>query len=388
MDRAYSKISEGDQKIIDKWNTLAQPGAFSSASYLARALHENKKTTTQALKKSLLFQSHRDLRKNFSRLSYDASYFGELFQADLADFSGKISSALTGQRKGTFVLVVVDVFTRMVFARGLKSKRGAEVAEAFKNIFDNIDLVDFQGPAVCQVDRGKEFFNATVKNLFEKRNIILKAATNISKSAIAERQVKVIKKLVMTAVQTGEWPDGANFDAVVQMACKNSNGRYNRGIKMTPMQAFSDAKASSQRREQVWQSANFVSPATFVREQKDLVEGKGIEERGITWKIGQLVLPPVKKSGSSAIGEKDYKRKFDLRFATINEIFHSRRPLLFRLIKSDTKRPFPRLFYSVELKEANVPPTINASDVTDVRVTKNRKLEYKTKTDERWHSAL
>ena len=329
MNRAYSKISDSEKRIIDKWNKLDQPGAFSSASYLARALNKDKNITTRALKKSLLFQSHRDLRKNFSRLSYDASYFGELFQADLADFSNQISSALTGQRKGAYALVVVDVFTRMVFARGLKSKTGAEVASAFENIFDNIALDDFRGPAVCQVDRGKEFFNASVKKLFEDRDIILKAATNISKSAVAERSVKVIKKIVMTAVQAGEWPDSANFDDVVQMACRNSNGRFNRGIKMTPLQAFSDGKEALKRREQVWQAARFVSPSTYVKEQKDLAEGRGIEERGIMWKLGQLVLPPARKSGSSAIGEKEYRRKFDLRFAVIDEIFHSRRPLLF-----------------------------------------------------------
>lgn len=157
---------------------------------------------------------------------------------------------------------------------------------------------------------------------------------------------------------------------------------------MTPLQAFSDGKEALKRREQVWQAARFVSPSTYVKEQKDLAEGRGIEERGIMWKLGQLVLPPARKSGSSAIGEKEYRRKFDLRFAVIDEIFHSRRPLLFRLIKSDSKRPYPRLFYSVELKEANVPSSLDPSDVVDVRVTQSKKLEYKTKSDNRWHAAL
>ena len=273
----------------------------------------------------------------------------------------------------------------MVFAHALKSKKGNEVAKAFEDIFDNINIANFQGPSVCLVDRGSEFFNSEVKNLFKERSIVLKAARGLQKSALAERAIKSIKKIIMTAVQSGEWPENNNFNSALKMTCKNINGRYNRDIKMTPLDAFSSGVSSKKLRQQVWHNSNFIIPSQYMEEERNLLKGKGIKERGITWKIGQLVLCPVKRQQRGQIRNKEFKQKFNLHPSRIKAIFHSRRPLLFKLEDVHTKKALHRLFYSAEIKKAFFPPNIDVSKIIDFRVTQSKKLEYKLESDKKWH---
>ena len=98
--------------VLKRWHDLTKPAAFSSADYLSRAINGDNKKVSKELKKSILFQTHRDLRENFKRRRNFATYPNERWEADLADFGGRIPKELTGdkrvgRRKQLQMLVVV-----------------------------------------------------------------------------------------------------------------------------------------------------------------------------------------------------------------------------------------------------------------------------------------
>lgn len=371
--------------VQEKWKKLWQPGSLASARNLAKTLKTKEKTTKENLEKSILFQAQRQLREKFPKRTILSTYFGKLWEADLADFAKKISSALTGQRSGLLALIVVDTYTRMIFARGLRTKTGKEVAAAMEDIIKEASekLKDFIGPQHLEVDGGKEFDNSHMKDLMKKTDTIMTIATGMSKARMSERAVRTIKNLIMASAQTGNWPKGKKWNQVVKMAAKNINNRVNRKIKMTPEDALNSQNSIKLLQNQ-WKSSKTIPPARYLKEEKMIRNGKGIEENGKSWKLGQLVLPPQKKLRRGTFKDKDYKMHYRLHFKKISSILHARRPLMFQLKDARTGKKNPRLYYSRELKMISIPDYIDANDVIDHRITQKKGLEYKTDNG-RWH---
>ena len=76
------------------------------------------------------------------------------FQADLIDFSG-----LKKYNKNyKYILVVVDIFTKMAYAACLKSKTGNAMIKAFQSVLGKTGHF-----TKLQTDRGSEFLNRSFK---------------------------------------------------------------------------------------------------------------------------------------------------------------------------------------------------------------------------------
>ena len=61
----------------------------------------------------------------------------------------------------TFLLLVIDIFSKYGWVIPLKNKEGKTVAEALKTIFKE------RKPEKLWTDKGKEFYNKNVKDLIE-----------------------------------------------------------------------------------------------------------------------------------------------------------------------------------------------------------------------------
>ena len=83
----------------------------------------------------------------------------------------------------TFLLLVIDTFSKYGYLIPLKNKKGETVANALKDIFKK------RKPGKLWTDKGKEFYNKDVKDLVE-----LYSTENEEKSSIAERWVRTIKE--------------------------------------------------------------------------------------------------------------------------------------------------------------------------------------------------
>ena len=391
-------MTENRKDILQKWNTLSQPGAFSSAEYLAKGLKLKKEKVKSELEKSILFQAHRDLHEKYKKRTEFATYFGEIFEADIADLSDKISQSLTKTRRRVtpkgklqlYILIMVDAFTRMVFARGLTSKKGQQVATAIKDIFEEIktQLPTFNGVKTLEVDRGGEFTSGETRQTLKGFNTRLKFSQGrLHKARLSERQVRSFKRIIMAAVQTGKWPKNANWNEVVKMTAENINGRYNRDIKMAPLDIFQDKEGQAQSaRNTQWEKAGLVSPREYMQEEKLLQSGQGIPELNKTWKLGQTVLIPKKKKERGSLKKKEFEMQYELNLWIVAAIFHARRPLLFLLKNPKTNRLSKHVYYGNELKMVTLPAHLAVKDLKEYRITQKEGLQYKTEHDNKWHT--
>lgn len=115
---------------------VTDPGGFGGIQKLLRAARRQGLTTIDAQKaKAFLdeqatYQKHKAVRKRFERDRIMSYAKNDLWQADLADMQ------LYRQRNDgyAYILVVVDTFSKVAYARPTKTKTGAEMAKAFSGI--------------------------------------------------------------------------------------------------------------------------------------------------------------------------------------------------------------------------------------------------------------
>ncbi|EFP00469.1 hypothetical protein CRE_21822 [Caenorhabditis remanei] len=129
----------------------------------------------------------------------------------------------------TFLLTVIDIYTRILFVRPLKAKGGAGVAAAFENIFNEMGMT----PHIVFTDDGKEFYNTHVQTLFKKHNVSLVSPKNDTKCGVVERVNRTLKTRLakyMTHVYKHRY-----IDALPKVVL-GINNSVNRGIGKKPVE--------------------------------------------------------------------------------------------------------------------------------------------------------
>ena len=158
--------------------------SFASVKKLSDASGYSQARVKKWLQSQPTFTLHTQARKRYPTRRYIVHDIDEQWQADLADVA-----LLKKKNKGyTFLLTVIDLFSRYAWVRPLRSKRGIEVADAFKSIFDEGRI-----PRRIQTDQGKEFENSHVRKLFERHNIELFSVKSAYKAAVVERFNRTLK---------------------------------------------------------------------------------------------------------------------------------------------------------------------------------------------------
>lgn len=173
-----------DRKLKAIYYDPKHPAGFASVPKLAKASGYSEAKVKTWLKAQPTYTLHRQARKNYPTRKYIVHDIDEQWQADLADV------ALIADENSSyhFILTVIDIFSRYAWARPLRSKAGREVAEAFKDIFEEGRI-----PKRIQTDQGKEFENHNVLSLFREHNIELFSVKSAYKAAIVERFNRTLK---------------------------------------------------------------------------------------------------------------------------------------------------------------------------------------------------
>lgn len=141
-------------------------------------------------KEQVVREIHAYARKVFPRRKYTMFGIADTIQADLMEFQ-----PFKRENRGLrYILIVIDVFSKMAFAEGIKDKTGVEVTKAMENIIRKIYRHNNRPIYNLQTDNGKEFFNSTMKRLLEKHNINHYASYSFLKSSIVERLIRTIKR--------------------------------------------------------------------------------------------------------------------------------------------------------------------------------------------------
>ena len=127
---------------------------------------------------------HKPIRRKFKRRKVVAKAVDEIWTADLVDMA-----SMAKYNKGyKYLLTVIDVFSKYGWIIALKTKTGYAVTSAFNKLFKE------RVPSRLWTDKGKEFYNKSMKELLEKKNVVLYSTENEEKSSVAERWNRTMKR--------------------------------------------------------------------------------------------------------------------------------------------------------------------------------------------------
>ena len=234
---------------------------------------------------------------------------GHLWDADLMVLNGE--RFVRENRGYAYVLVTIDAFSKFVRARPVKNKGGKEMVRAFEEIFDSSTTL----PRFCRSDKGTEFSNRPVQELFKKRGIRHYYANTESKAHLAERVIKTIKRKLFQFFQRNNsysyWRD-------LQGIVDSYNSTFHRTIGRSPEQV---TEANSQ---EVWDYQYVKHSKTYLNSIKRALKDASKpsrrrnagDKRRFKYSVGQTVRVAYFKS-------KPFDRAYDEQFT--GEVFTIRK---------------------------------------------------------------
>lgn len=136
-------------------------------------------------KEQLVNEIHKPARRNFERQSVVLKGIDDLWQADLADFQ----SLKTFNKGFSYVLVIIDTFSKFVWTVPIKSKTKSEITNAFKFVIANSS----RKPRNLQTDHGREFWNTDFLRLMNSAGINFYSTYSTIKAGFVERVIRTLK---------------------------------------------------------------------------------------------------------------------------------------------------------------------------------------------------
>ena len=150
-----------------------------------------------------------------------------MWDADLMDMH-----SLARYNEGCkFVLLCIDIFSRQVYTKELKSKSADHVSQAFEEIFVETK------PRILRTDAGKEFTASKVQEIFKENKIKHYIAFNQGKASYAERAIRTVKNKLTKYLyhkKTYKWVD------VLQKATSSYNNTVHSSIGIEPNKVTSE----------------------------------------------------------------------------------------------------------------------------------------------------
>ena len=173
------------------YETSKTPHSFTGIQGLLKTARKidpsiTRKDVKSFLEKQESYTLHKITRKKFTRRKVLAPKPGVIASCDLADMS-KLSRFNSGFK---YILIFIDVFSRLGQAVPVKSKDGKTMVNALRTIlesgyFDNLSRLNS--------DEGKEFYNQHVNQLLKSKGIILYSVSSREiKASLAERLIRTI----------------------------------------------------------------------------------------------------------------------------------------------------------------------------------------------------
>lgn len=172
----------------------------------------------------LINELHKPARKNIKRRRIVVKSIDDLWQADLAEMGNYAKD----NRHFKYILVVIDCFSKFVWAKPIKNKSGPEVTKA-------MDVIFKESKRTCNnlnTDQGTEFYNVHFKALMKKHNVNHYSTYTVKKAAIVERVIRTLKERLYKYFSLNgsyRWID------VLEDIVKEYNNRCHRTIGMKPI---------------------------------------------------------------------------------------------------------------------------------------------------------
>lgn len=208
-------------------------GLSSALALYREAKKRDKRVTFKKVREWLadqdVFTLHAPIgAKKFPRTPTRGAGYHTHMQADLGDMQ-KLRAY--NDNHGYF-LTIVCAYSRMLYAVPLKTKRGAEVCDAFKRVFTRLI------PTHLCTDEGREFYNAEMHAYCVENNIVHYSTRSELKAALCERFVRTIKVKLFrwfTAKNTLRWVD------VLEQVVAGINASVNKTTGLRPIDVKPDS---------------------------------------------------------------------------------------------------------------------------------------------------
>lgn len=140
------------------------------------------------VKQDIVSELHRPARKHFQRRRVILKGLNDLFQADLIE----VIPYARFNKGYKYILVVIDAFSKFVWAVPIKNKSAKSVTMAFKGILSKLP----EKPKNLQTDEGTEFYNALFRNLMKLYDINHYSTYSTKKASIVERSIRTLKSTI------------------------------------------------------------------------------------------------------------------------------------------------------------------------------------------------
>lgn len=189
------------------------------------------KSGIKSEKQQVVEEIHKPARVNYPRRRVILKGIDDLWQADLAEFI-----LYSRHNKGyKYILVVIDCFSKFLWAIAIKNKSAKVVTNAFKQIINKSK----RKPTNLQTDQGKEFYNSLFNQLMQNNEINHYSSYSVKKASMAERVIRTLKaKLYRMFSLRGTYK---YYDMLDQITMEYNNQKHNT-IGMRP----SDVDKSSE----------------------------------------------------------------------------------------------------------------------------------------------
>ena len=289
-------------------------GSYGGVGALRRVTRVPRKIVAEWLSEQDAYTLHKPARRHFKRRRVIVGGIHQQWQADLVDLT-KLKKDNEGM---TFLLTVIDVFSKVAWCVPMKNKSAASLVAALQATFvDN-------WPTTLQTDQGVEFLNKSVHTLLKKYGIHHFSTHNAeTKGSVVERFNRTLKTRMwryFTKHQTWRYID------VLQDLVRSYSNTHHRSIGMAP------SNVNGKNQEKVWQRLYGH-------------DGKGVPKLRVSDR--------VRVSKYKGTFEKGYETNWSEEMFTIHEV-HPSDPPVYRL-RDDLGEVLDGTFYELELQKVSVP---------------------------------
>lgn len=173
------------------------------------------------VKRKLAYELHRPARRHYPTRHTTVKGLHDLYQVDLVEMI-PYAKENNGYR---YIMTLINCFTKVAEAVGLKNKRGSTVAAALTPLLRRHKMKHLHS------DQGTEFFNADVRRLLDRHSINHYHTFSDKKAAIIERFNRSLKSLMWR-----EFTVQGNYKwrKLLPKLIKRYNNTYHRAIGMAP----------------------------------------------------------------------------------------------------------------------------------------------------------
>ena len=150
--------------LRNQYNNPGSPLAFLGISAIKKFY--GKALTRKDIENFLATSRSYTLHRHFKRPIFNPFFIRQLrqqFQVDLIE----IRKIAKHNNNYNYILLVIDVFSRKIWARLLRRKTGQETLSQLQSIFEEAQIL----PKTIHCDRGAEIKNEQFKNFMEDKNI-------------------------------------------------------------------------------------------------------------------------------------------------------------------------------------------------------------------------